>query len=76
MQDNRTSLEKSHSKSSNAKLTLLCLAASLFSSVMIACLAFLDSFELNTKFYIIAGTFVVTFLLSVLCINGLKKFTR
>lgn len=73
--DNKTSLEKSHSKSSNAKLTLLCFLATVFSSATFVGFAMLNG-VLNKMGYIYLGVAVGSLIISILCILGLSKFTR
>lgn len=71
----KTSLEKSHSKSSNAKLTFLCFLSSVFSSLFVAGLAVFNG-AFDTKGYIALGVSAVSFLLSIIFIRALKNFTR
>lgn len=73
--DNRTSLEKSHSKSSNAKLTLLCFLATIFSSSTFACFALFNG-TLDKMGYIYLGAALGSLIISILCVLGLSKFTR
>ncbi|MCQ2742945.1 MAG: hypothetical protein MJ239_06635 [Bacilli bacterium] len=71
----KTSLEKSHSKSSNAKLTFLCFLASIFSSSFVAGLAIFNG-TFDTRGYIALGVSAASLLLSLLFIRALKNFTR
>ncbi len=70
----KTSLQKSHSKASNAKLTLICLLTALFSTGIFAGSALIA--VLGDKFYIGTIVLVVSAILSVLCVEALGKFTR
>ncbi|MBR4496417.1 MAG: hypothetical protein IKP12_04735 [Acholeplasmatales bacterium] len=70
----KTSLQKSHSKASNAKLTLLCLLTAIVSTCIWAGLAVI-AFMPNI-YYIGIVIAIVSFVLSILCINLLGKFTR
>lgn len=72
--DNRTSLEKSHSKSSNAKLTLLCFVTTILVSVAWASLALLDT--ATNYFFINIIVSVASLFLTFLCVKALGKFTR
>ena len=70
----KTSLQKSHSKASNFKLTFLCLLTALVSTCVWAGGALIafkpDMFYIGL---IVAG---VSLVLSILCNNLLGKFTR
>jgi uncharacterized membrane protein YfhO len=70
----KSSLQKSHSKASNFKLTLLCLLTALVSTCVWAGGA-LIVFKPD-MFYIGLIIAVVSLILSILCINLLGKFTR
>ena len=71
-QNNKTSLEKSHSKSSNAKLTLLCLFSVLCFSALWVCLCFLKDDNIA---YIIPAC-IASAILSFLCLLLFNKFKR
>ena len=67
----KTSLEKSHSKSSNFKLTMICLLASLGVASLFVGLGFLKQYQTLAIILLAAGG--VLTLLGLLLIN---KFTR
>lgn len=69
----KTSLEKSHSKASNAKLTLICFLAALAVSVLWVGIAFIGSQGLKTLGIIMAAAGAVV---TVLCILLIGKFSR
>ena len=71
----KTSLEKSHSKASNAKLTLLCFVSSIFASLTVAFISLFDM-QMNTAGYFFLGGAIASLLISILCVMGLNKFTR
>lgn len=72
-QQPQTSLEKSHSKKSNAKLTLLSFIASIFITMFWVILAFAPSYSQQPVYYfvLIADAVIVFFLLV-----AFSKFTR
>ena len=70
----KSSLQKSHSKASNAKLTLLCLLTAIASTgiwVGIAIIILLEAY-LTLGIIVAAASAVVTFI----CIQLLGKFAR
>ena len=73
----KTSLERSHSKSSNAKLTSLCIFTSIIFTLIWVVLALgntlLAELLSQTIVYIIAGGLAVIF---VFCLMLFNKFTR
>lgn len=71
----KTSLEKSHSKASNAKLTFLCMLASIFTSGVFACLALFKG-NFDNFGIIICCIGGGCLLLSIICLLALRKFTR
>ncbi len=70
----KTSLQRSHSKSSNAKLTLLCLLTALVSTGIWAGAALI--YFIQSMFYIGIIVAAISAILTFLCINLLGKFTR
>ena len=74
--DNKTSLEKSHSAWSNTKLTTLCVLTVIFVSAFWLSLGLYNKLAalINTAVAIIA--IAVFFGLSFLCLLGLRKFSR
>lgn len=71
-QSEEESLARSHSKVSNAKLTLLCIVTILFVSAFWAVLGLKG--VLDTAIWAVA--LAVTAGVSVLCLIGFRKFTR
>lgn len=74
--NNKTSLEKSHSAWSNTKLTTLCVLTVIFVSAFWLSLGLYNKLSelINTAVAIIA--IAATFALSFLCLLGLRKFSR
>ena len=74
--NNKTSLEKSHSAWSNTKLTTLCVLTVIFVSAFWLSLGLYNKLAalINTAVAII--TIAVFFALSFLCLLGLRKFSR
>lgn len=74
--NNKTSLEKSHSAWSNTKLTTLCVLTVIFVSAFWLCLGLYNKLAslVNTAVAIISV--VATFALSFLCMLGLRRFSR
>ncbi len=73
--ENKTSLEKSHSKASNFKLTLIILCLSLFISLLWAGI-FLMTWSKDNYFYIGVIITAGSLILSVLNFIMIGKFTR
>lgn len=69
----KTSLEKSHSKASNAKLTFMCLIASISVSALWVGVM-LIGYEVYKIFGIVLA--IVGFVLTVISILFINKFTR
>lgn len=69
----KTSLEKSHSKWSNFKLTMLCTLASLFSFAFWLVLAMRDKIAKDYVFYILIAACA---LLVILFMSLFSKFKR
>lgn len=71
----KTSLEKSHSKLSNTKLTLLCLLTSCATTGVFGALT-LFNFTYARFFTCLCIGGGICLVLSILCLLGLKKFVR
>ncbi|MDE7100485.1 MAG: hypothetical protein K2O05_01365 [Anaeroplasmataceae bacterium] len=71
----KTSLEKSHSKWSNAKLTMLCVLATIFVSVFWLLLGLngLDNFLNKIAYYCLLGASALG---TILCLVLFNKFKR
>ena len=68
----KTALEKSHSKSSNAKLTLLCLLAAVAFAALFASLMLIPKLPTYLSIILIAASAIIL----VLCVLLLKAFKR
>lgn len=74
MTNNKTSLEKSHSKVSNFKLTLICLFSAIFASIMWGAIGLAFKDDGFDYFYLLIA--VVALFFSFLFYHLLAKFTR
>lgn len=69
----KTSLEKSHSALSNTKLTMLCIIASIFVSILwigIATIEFIDNITISIAIIAVSGVVV---LFSILLFSKFKR---
>lgn len=68
----KTNLEKSHSKWSNFKLTILCLFETLFISIFWLTLILKDKLE-NQYFYALLGISIIPSILGIILFNKFKR---
>ena len=70
--DNKTSLEKSHSRWSNFKLTCLCILITLSTSSLWVLISFKDHFEF-TIFIIVGFISLIILILSLILLTKFKR---
>lgn len=68
----KTNIEKSHSKWSNFKLTVLCLIETLFVTLLWLTLIFKDKLQ-DKYFYTLLGISIIPLILGIILFNKFKR---